>query len=190
MDFFRLNQTRPNCEKFSLTMDNCSDPKYWIRQNTCSLTTSSPEIVTEGSQCRHHTSYFCVSHKTSWFQINYRRHFHHYRPQGKVMFSQVCDSHSVYNPPHGYSVTAHPCYGTIGTHPTGMLSCLLIFVQMWNMAVISPVGPFNWVPSETSHAWIIECVYNIFCLNAVVTLETVKNIIKMMSVWCYCEGLV
>ena len=23
----------------------------------------------------------------------------------------------------GYSVTAHPCYGAVGMHPTGMLSC-------------------------------------------------------------------
>ena len=25
----------------------------------------------------------------------------------------------VSNRPHGYSVTAHPCYGAVGTHPTG-----------------------------------------------------------------------
>ena len=25
---------------------------------------------------------------------------------------------------HGYSVTAHPCYRAVGTHPTGMLSCI------------------------------------------------------------------
>ena len=37
--------------------------------------------------------------------------------------------HSVHNRPHAYSVTAHPCwlfvhcYGAVGTHPTGMLSC-------------------------------------------------------------------
>ena len=24
--------------------------------------------------------------------------------------------------PHGYSFTARPCYGAVGTHPTGMLS--------------------------------------------------------------------
>ena len=35
------------------------------------------------------------------------------------VFTCVCDS--VHNWPHGYSVT--PCYGTVGTHPTGMLSC-------------------------------------------------------------------
>ena len=44
-----------------------------------------------------------------------------YRPQGKVIFSQVYVSHSVDNRPHGYSVTAHPCYGINGMHPTGML---------------------------------------------------------------------
>ena len=49
-----------------------------------------------------------------------------YRPQGKVMFSQASVSHSVHNRPHGYSFTAHPCYGAVDTHPTGMLSCLNI----------------------------------------------------------------
>ena len=38
--------------------------------------------------------------------------------KGKVMFSQVF----VHNRPHGYSFTAHPCYGAVGTYPTGMLS--------------------------------------------------------------------
>ena len=33
--------------------------------------------------------------------------------------------HSVHNRSHGFSVTAHPCYGAVGTHPTGMLSCYL-----------------------------------------------------------------
>ena len=42
--------------------------------------------------------------------------------EGNV-FTGVC--HSVHNRPHGYSVTAHPCHGTVGTHPTGMLSCLI-----------------------------------------------------------------
>ena len=49
----------------------------------------------------------------------------HYRPQGKVMFSQVSISHSVHNWPHGYSVTTNPCHGAVGTHPTGMLSCYI-----------------------------------------------------------------
>ena len=40
------------------------------------------------------------------------------------MFLQAPVSHSVHNRPHGYSFTAHPCYGAVGTHPTGMLSCL------------------------------------------------------------------
>ena len=39
------------------------------------------------------------------------------------MFSQAYVSQSVHNRPHGYSVTAHPCYGVVSTHPTGMLSC-------------------------------------------------------------------
>ena len=51
---------------------------------------------------------------------------HFYRPQGKVMFSQLSVSHSVHNWPHAYSVTAHPCHGAVGTHPTGMLSCCTI----------------------------------------------------------------
>ena len=39
------------------------------------------------------------------------------------MFSQACVSHYVHNRPHGFSVTAHTCYGVVVTHPTGMLSC-------------------------------------------------------------------
>ena len=42
------------------------------------------------------------------------------------VFTSVC--HSVHNRPHVYSVTAHPCYSTVGTHPTGMLSCLCLLV--------------------------------------------------------------
>ena len=46
--------------------------------------------------------------------------------EGNV-FTGVC--HSVYSRSHAYSVTAHlvgysvTCYGAVGTHPTGMLSC-------------------------------------------------------------------
>ena len=39
------------------------------------------------------------------------------------MFSQASVSHSVHNLPYGFSVTAHPCYGAVGTHTTGMFSC-------------------------------------------------------------------
>ena len=38
----------------------------------------------------------------------------YFRPQGKVLFSQMF----AHKRPHGYWFTAHPC-----THPTGMLSC-------------------------------------------------------------------
>ena len=44
--------------------------------------------------------------------------------EGRV-FKGIC--HSVQNRPRGYSVTARPCYGVVGTHPTGMLSCLQLF---------------------------------------------------------------
>ena len=37
------------------------------------------------------------------------------------VFSGVC--HSVHNRPRGYSVTAHPCYSAIGTHP---IECFLV----------------------------------------------------------------
>ena len=40
------------------------------------------------------------------------------------MFSQASLSHSVHNRPRGYSVTANPCCGAVGTHPTRMLSLL------------------------------------------------------------------
>ena len=46
--------------------------------------------------------------------------------QGRV-FRGVC--HSVHKWPHGYSITAHPYYGAVGTHPTGMLSFLFIHSQ-------------------------------------------------------------
>ena len=46
-----------------------------------------------------------------------------YRPQGKVILSEACVSHFVHNWPHGYWFTAHPCYGTVNTHPSGMLYC-------------------------------------------------------------------
>ena len=49
--------------------------------------------------------------------------FVHYRPQEKVKFSQVSVSHYVHIRPHGYSVTAPPCYHAVGMQPTGMLSC-------------------------------------------------------------------
>ena len=39
-------------------------------------------------------------------------------------FTGVCDS--VHNRPYGYSATAHPCYGMVGLHPTGMVSCFLL----------------------------------------------------------------
>ena len=39
--------------------------------------------------------------------------------EGNV-FTGVC--HSVHNRPDGYSVIAHPYYGAVGMHPTGMLS--------------------------------------------------------------------
>ena len=39
------------------------------------------------------------------------------------MFSETIVSHCVHNRPHDYSFTAHPCYGAVGTHPTGMHSC-------------------------------------------------------------------
>ena len=45
--------------------------------------------------------------------------------EGNV-FTGVC--HSVHNLPHGYSVTAYPCYGAAGMHHTGMLSGLVMFL--------------------------------------------------------------
>ena len=42
------------------------------------------------------------------------------------VFTGVC--HSVNNRPHGYLVTAHPCYSVVGTHPTEMLSCWVLLL--------------------------------------------------------------
>ena len=39
------------------------------------------------------------------------------------MLSQASVGQSIYNQPHGYSVTAHTCYGAVSTDPTGMLFC-------------------------------------------------------------------
>ena len=70
-------------------------------------------------------------HMGSWEQSRFRLEDCKY-PQlftdreRKVMFSQVF----VYNPPHGYSFTPHPCYCTVSTHPTGMLSCFYRNVAM------------------------------------------------------------
>ena len=56
---------------------------------------------------------------------------HYCRPQGKIMFSRA--SLTLFTIGFmatwsllilvGYSVTARPCYGTVGTEHTGMLSC-------------------------------------------------------------------
>ena len=40
--------------------------------------------------------------------------------EGNV-FTGVC--HSVHHRPLGYWFNAHPCYGVVGMHPIGMLSC-------------------------------------------------------------------
>ena len=45
------------------------------------------------------------------------------------MFSEACVSHSVHNRLHGYWFTAHPCYGAVGMHPTGMLSCFKVILS-------------------------------------------------------------
>ena len=53
-----------------------------------------------------------------------------YRPQGKVMFSQACVRHSVHNWPHGYSVTAHPCYGAVSMHAIGTFLFTCVCTRM------------------------------------------------------------
>ena len=50
------------------------------------------------------------------------------------MFSQGSGSDSFHNRPHGYTVTAHPCYGVGGTQPTAMFSCLYLFVHIYAQA--------------------------------------------------------
>ena len=47
--------------------------------------------------------------------------------EGNV-FTGVC--HSVHNRPHGYSVTDHPCNGTVGMHST---ECFLINARKWSL---------------------------------------------------------
>ena len=49
-----------------------------------------------------------------------------YARKGNV-FIGLC--HSVQNQPHGYSFTAHHCYGAVGTHPTRMLFCLYLILN-------------------------------------------------------------
>ena len=55
----------------------------------------------------------------------------YYRPQRKVIFSEACVSHCVHNRPHGYLFIAHPCYGAVGTHPTGMFYVYLDALYMY-----------------------------------------------------------
>ena len=55
------------------------------------------------------------------------------------MFSQASVSQSVHNWSHGYSVTTNSCYSMVGTHPTGMLSCL-------HLSIILFMG--GWCPSR------------------------------------------
>ena len=55
--------------------------------------------------------------------------------EGNV-FTGIC--HSVHNPPHGYSITACPCYNTVSTHPTGMLSC-------WNSISITKCNVISFI---------------------------------------------
>ena len=83
------------------------------------------------------------------------------------MFSQACVSHSVHNPPHGYSVTAHPCYGAVGTHPTGIFSCASLVHLVQEMMKIVRVMSF--LCRETTCQHIIEHFIHgnmkIFCRN-------------------------
>ena len=58
--------------------------------------------------------------KTKYLAFSERWNIITHRREGNVLTS-VC--HSVHNRLHGYSVTAHPCYSMVGTHP--MLSCIL-----------------------------------------------------------------
>ena len=85
-----------------------------------------------------------------------------YRPQGEVMFSEVC--HSVHNWPHGYSVTVMALSVRIllerflvitmatetgGTDPTGMHSCLKLIlkkVELQSDGTSRPVTLFSHAP--------------------------------------------
>ena len=57
--------------------------------------------------------------------------------EGNV-FTGICNS--VHNRPYGYSVTAHPCYSAVGTHPTGMLSCSSIHLWIGRVASLAPLS--------------------------------------------------
>ena len=65
----------------------------------------------------------------------YNAFYNFYRLQGKVMFSQTSVSHSIHKWPHGYSVTAHLCFGAVGTNPTGMLSCSLMYSNHFSIGL-------------------------------------------------------
>ena len=68
--------------------------------------------ASDGSSINAHTN-FGLTNDAIMFLLPTAR-------EGNV-FTGVC--HSVHNRPHGYSFTAHPCYGAGGMHPTGMHSC-------------------------------------------------------------------
>ena len=73
------------------------------------------------------------------------------------MFSQASVSHSAYNGPHGYSITAHPCYRTVGTHPTGMLPCLHIFVLETKIKMCKICTAFQLFFASIVHYYFVIC---------------------------------
>ena len=79
------------------------------------------------------------------------------------MFSQASVRHSVRNRAHGYSVTAHPCYGAVGKHPAGMLSSYVEYfrdgrveIQRWFLTLKRRVV------SNISHVMVQEVTF-VFC---------------------------
>ena len=66
------------------------------------------------------------------------------------VFAGVC--HSVHNCHNAYSFTDYPCYGTVGTHPTGMLSCVLLIFYLprnrWTQRVDTKISQLKASPAQ------------------------------------------
>ena len=66
------------------------------------------------------------------------------------MFSQA----SVHNWPHGYWFTARLCYGVVGTHPTGMVSCVTLYLPFEDF------DRFPWKPLLSLSQCVNDYMYN------------------------------
>ena len=77
----------------------------------------------------------------------------------------------VHNRPHGCWFTAHPCYGTVGTHPTGTLSRLLYLFPL--IFFVTLTFHFNLFEQFLEHLAIVYT--SVVVQNANIRLWTVSD---------------